>query len=419
MRNDAQAPAKEAKCFEKATGTCVKEFSEIPEARHKLDATLAGNKNPCKELPFSVLAEVGCVEYFGAHAHLRSRRVAVDSLEDYAAVFRQQHECRVQELAPYAVPRLGELLDDIGVADQLCTEPVPLTVAGIIEPLLVAAGAGGPDATDILRSINSPGGGQGNATPGGFKPPTMGAAMPCEGSREASSTGPDDPSGSRRDSRCGDPSITPALLVSVKGENDALLRDSSNCRSEVPGEEPETDIDVTFNRRFSDACAWHSRRTAAGAVSARTCASTRCQTSIRRRPRRRRRRQVPRATPAATPAPTPDGDGRVPTATRSGTPGDADGYDRRPTATLDGHDHAHGDADGYAHASRRRRQTPVTPTATPTSTPTSSPRGPRRRTVHADRQRRQERPRERRRATGAPPATPRDADGDADTDSDD
>jgi hypothetical protein len=120
----------DAACAAKARAVCQKALNLIPALEDKLEAGIVKACGPDKGVAF---ADLEAVDGLGFLAEEGAVTIAgcgpLDSIQDLAACVRIQHECKVERILASGVPRIIELLNDLGLspaADLPCLE----TLAG-------------------------------------------------------------------------------------------------------------------------------------------------------------------------------------------------------------------------------------------------------------------------------------------------
>jgi hypothetical protein len=249
-------PDKTARCGAKATATCTKASATLDKLRGAVDAAIVTN-GQCGAAE-DVLPDAGGLNLDAlAPACTAVGSVPPSALAPYAACLRRHHECGVQALARFAAPRLSALSGDLVLPDPPCPTPAPqtpLTVERITEPLVAAVAVDTPsNIGEIVRSINSPQGTtEGELTPGGFKPTTVGATNSVRGvSGDVVFVAGRAKPIKIAYSACGNTDLTPSLIVSARdpasSDDEALLEGFFDLPLPKPqSDRDEAEIEVTF-----------------------------------------------------------------------------------------------------------------------------------------------------------------------------
>jgi Zn-dependent metalloprotease len=119
-------PGEFAACIEKAASKCRASFAKLSSVRGRL---ASGIQKGCGVVPFSVLADASGANLAVLKPECEAYGIAVDSIETYSDCLTRQHECQVDDLLQFEVPRAGQLLARLGLEDVFPAVACPATIS--------------------------------------------------------------------------------------------------------------------------------------------------------------------------------------------------------------------------------------------------------------------------------------------------
>jgi hypothetical protein len=158
-----------ARCYDEARDACERRKATIFDAGTTLLKDVL--ETTCAFVPFDTLRSESAANLLALSCECAAvGEPVIESLEDFARCLLKQHECRLRDLVPFAVPRVDELLATVGreLGDFICTPDggggVPEAPAGSRQARGAADGFRGP-----IGGVSGPSG-SGDAYDGSRRP---------------------------------------------------------------------------------------------------------------------------------------------------------------------------------------------------------------------------------------------------------